>query len=590
MADISLGHSLRRLPIDNQIEPDEDDQNPVVHKEAASRAYRGWTSWSLQAFKKTGYGFYWLTEQHVKSQAKVLANEFLKFGYDRVNLDSGWQDQSLDEFGRQQLDRIRFPNGMEDLSSFLTHRGLKLGLYFLPGIDGRAVDNQMPVLNTEYTADQLIYCPPKKYYGNDIEQEKNKKNCTRPLANAFKAGYALNYSHPGSRMYLNSVVDQLYSWNVSLVKLDGNVPGSAFKLNTGQSCDTRQDILEWRRAIDERFENEWKYVGSRQKIWLAVSWEIPTRLGPILDLAVDSWRVAIDIEAYGDRMTTFDRVVRNTKKAAVWSSVEENREFSGFIDLDAVLVSDMSIEESRSMVTIWSMLGTPFYSGDDLTKLSKERKELLMNPEVLELQALTGQNPSRLHHFNVTKILQPPTRQISLENGDVERENYDEQGCETLKNRLKLVKESLGLEPSWSEKDDFYEYCNSIKKRRKFGLKLSKNNGTTSLSLDDQRKEEDSEVEDEWTRMVWVHESDESGEIYLAVVNAGHQEWFDIPIELEMSLKDLEVLSESTRSKRMNYRLRDVWRREDVGVISFDSKFKVQLNIHDCVLLKLSIQ
>jgi hypothetical protein len=39
------------------------------------------------------------------------------------------------------------------------------------------------------------------------------------MANAFNARYALNYSHPGSQMYMNSVVHGLYGWKVSFVKL-----------------------------------------------------------------------------------------------------------------------------------------------------------------------------------------------------------------------------------------------------------------------------------------------------------------------------------------------------------------------------------
>lgn len=195
----------------------------------------------------------------------------------------------------------------------------------------------------------MILCPPHHPDG------QKPAHCQRPLANAFQVGYALNYSHPGSQLYVDSIVDGLYEWNVSFVKLDGNVPGSSFAPSAYGRCDTRPDLLAWRRAIDRGYE-EWQHAG-RERIWLAASWELPPEeAGPVLDVAVDSWRVAIDIEAYGKQMTTFDRVVRNARKAAGWTCIDKHRDWAGLLDMDAVLVSDMTLAECKSLVTIWSLL------------------------------------------------------------------------------------------------------------------------------------------------------------------------------------------------------------------------------------------
>lgn len=54
-----------------------------------------------------------------------------------------WQDNELDQYGRRQMNRRRFPGGINHLRNHLAHKGLKLGLYYLPGIDSAAVDDRV---------------------------------------------------------------------------------------------------------------------------------------------------------------------------------------------------------------------------------------------------------------------------------------------------------------------------------------------------------------------------------------------------------------------------------------------------------------
>ncbi|PLW28641.1 hypothetical protein PCANC_23024 [Puccinia coronata f. sp. avenae] len=512
-----------------------------------SDTYQGWSSWSLQAYRGEGYGFYWLTEKNIKAQAEILSREFSPLGYDRVNLDSGWQDAELDEYGRTVLNTQTFPSGIHHLQSYLAQRHLKLGLYYLPGIDVRAVENQYPVMHTEYTADQIIQCPVVHYPAGTQQHEK----CHRPMANAFNAGYALNYSHPGSQMYINSVVDGLYGWNVSFVKLDALVPGSSFDAADYGKCDTRADLAAWRRAIDLRYEQEWQYAG-RERIWLVASWGIPTREGPIMDQNADSWRVEQDIEAYGQRMTTFDRVIRNIKTAALWTSVEENRAWSGLLDLDSLLISDMSYEESKSTVTLWAVLGSPFYLGDDLTRLPDSRKALALNEEVLEVARLASRNPARLERFNRTRLEETSTRsgnQVRIED------------CERLVEKRRMVV-GLSLHQHVDPDRDLHQCLqNQLARRSSLPGPLHptiSHHDMASLS--------------EWSLQVWVLEHLD-GVVFLAIVNAGYQNPFDIPVEVDVKLSELEtfqdpqtkVASKEDRTDRW-YSVRDLWKRETIGV------------------------
>lgn len=68
--------------------------------------------------------------------------------------------------------------------------------------------------------------------------------------------------------------------------------------------------------------------------------------------------MAIDIAAYSTVMTTFDRVIRNALVAASWSSIPANRGGTT-LDLDAILLADLSLTESKTMATLWALLVSP---------------------------------------------------------------------------------------------------------------------------------------------------------------------------------------------------------------------------------------
>lgn len=384
------------------------------------------------------------------------------------------------------------------------------------------------------------------------------------MANAFNAGYALNYSHPGSQMYINSVVDGLYRWNVSFVKLDALVPGSSFDPMDYTKCDTRADLAAWRKAIDSRYEEEWQHAG-RERIWLVASWAIPTIEGPTMDQNADSWRVEQDIEAYGQRMTTFDRVIRNIKAAALWTSVEENRAWRGLIDLDSLLVSDMTYEESKSTVTLWAILGSPFYLGDDLTRLPDSRKALVQNVEVLQVARLASRNPARLERFNQTKLEHAGTSRHNGSQANLEH-------CEMLAEKRRMV---VGL--SLHQKVDPESDLRQCLKNR---LLLHPPSLSPTVHLHPPALTE-------WNLQVWVLDH-LHGVIFVAVVNAGNQNPFDVPVDVTIKLSSLERFQGSSRGGHGWYAMRDVWKRETVGVVSFEGQIALRLDVHAAVLLQFT--
>ena len=166
----------------------------------------GWSGWS---FLRLG-----ANSAQVEGEAKALVSTGLAAaGYQYVNLDDGWyqcpgsQGPNVDGYGRWVVNTASYPNvgsenGIQALAAYVHGLGLKFGIYETPGISGQAVAANTPILGTSYTADDIA--------------------TTKSQANYNCGGMdAINYSAPGAQAYVDSVVDELASWGVDYIKLDG---------------------------------------------------------------------------------------------------------------------------------------------------------------------------------------------------------------------------------------------------------------------------------------------------------------------------------------------------------------------------------
>jgi hypothetical protein len=325
--------------------------------------YKGWSSWSLQATRYPGYGFLWLNETNMRHQASILAEYFVPYGYDRFNLDSGWSD-GTDQYGRFVGSRAKFVDFPAFVSE-LTTMGLKVGLYLIPGVLCGDRDDRLGkrVFGTNYTIGEI----------------------SLPLeANAFFGSRCrLDFTHPGAQAWVDAQVRMFADWGVDFVKLDGVIPGSSTP--TDIPFNTLSDVVAYRSAID-RFG---------KGMWLTLSWALDVR-EPYLDIwesTADAFRIAIDIESYGDTLLQYSAVRRNV--LAYKSVRSRGAGKNAYLDMDSLLVgsgqmSHLYPTERRTMMSMWILTGSPLYIGDDLSMIDRFGYELLTNREVL---ALHGRGP-----------------------------------------------------------------------------------------------------------------------------------------------------------------------------------------------------
>jgi alpha-galactosidase len=169
----------------------------------------GWNSWD--SFGTT------VTEDEVKANADYMAKNLKAHGWQYIVVDIQWSELhpkthgyrpnaelNMDEFGRLIPAPNRFPSaangqGFKPLADYVHAKGLKFGIHIMRGIPRRAVEANLPILNSKLKASEVAnkqsLCP----WNTDM--------------------YGVDTTRGGQDYYASTV--QLYaSWGVDFIKAD----------------------------------------------------------------------------------------------------------------------------------------------------------------------------------------------------------------------------------------------------------------------------------------------------------------------------------------------------------------------------------
>jgi alpha-galactosidase len=107
----------------------------ALHNGLAATPPMGWNSWNQ-------VGCDGLTEQVVRDAADTLVDSGMRdAGYRYVVVDDCWQDYTRAADGSLRANPERFPHGMAALADYVHQRGLRFGIYAVPGSGTCAMDN-----------------------------------------------------------------------------------------------------------------------------------------------------------------------------------------------------------------------------------------------------------------------------------------------------------------------------------------------------------------------------------------------------------------------------------------------------------------
>jgi hypothetical protein len=311
----------------------------------------GWSSWS-NTWNTLDTRF---NEAYIKAQADAEADKLKSSGYVYINLDDGWA-KGFDEHGRLQADPKRFPSGIAALADYMHAKGLKLGIYMLPGLRKEAYAGNGTVAGTNISLRDIA-------------------DTTKP-GNSQGNSYHIDFTKPGATEYVQSYADLLASWGVDYIKMDFVAPGGG-KIKRG--VDTREDIKQWHDAL--------KKTG--RPIWLELSNSLSFADVNHWRTYSNGWRIESDVESYGKdgHLTRWSKVAVRFVDAPKWAPYAGPGAWN---DLDSLEIGNgesdgLTPDERRTMVTLWAISCSPLILGSDLTKLDPEDVKLLTNPEVLAI-------------------------------------------------------------------------------------------------------------------------------------------------------------------------------------------------------------
>jgi hypothetical protein len=328
----------------------------------------GWNSWN--SFATT------INEAQALETATIMAARLKPAGYDIFTIDIQWYEPgassytyaakpmpTMDGNGRLLPAANRFPSsangrGFAPIATQVHRLGLKFGIHLMRGIPRLAVERNLPVLGTRYSArdiaDTTSICP----WNPDM--------------------YGVDMTRPGAQAYYDSVFRLYASWGVDFVKMD----------DMSRPYDAHAPEIEAaHRAI----------LATGRPIILSLSpGETPVVRADHVRKHAQMWRISDDfwdewpmLEAQFTRLENWNP----HRSPGCWPDAD-------MLPLGRLALGQRDTkftpDERRTLMTLWSIARSPLIMGGDLRHLDQATLDLLTNPEVI---AVNQQSSDNCPHF-----------------------------------------------------------------------------------------------------------------------------------------------------------------------------------------------
>ncbi|MCC8067205.1 MAG: glycoside hydrolase family 27 protein [Clostridiales bacterium] len=333
----------------------------------------GWNSWDC-------YGAS-VTEADLLRNTDYMAEHLKEYGWEYIICDIQWYeptadsshyhkfaDLCMDEYGRVVPAPNRFPSaadgkGFRPIADYVHSKGLKFGIHIMRGIPRQAVFANTPIKGTSYTAREIAHPNSICCWNTDM--------------------YGVDVSRPGAQEYYDSIIELYASWGVDYIKVD-DICVKYARINDESTLAYGGDEIELlHRAI----------LKCGRPIVLSLS-PGPAMVDQAAHLRehANMWRITNDFwDEWGSIMEMFSR-------CNDWSPYVSP---GCYPDCDMLPIGHLSIrgcehgiserqtrlskEEQRTMLTLWSIFGSPLMIGCELSDMDDWTKSLLTNRDVIRL-------------------------------------------------------------------------------------------------------------------------------------------------------------------------------------------------------------
>lgn len=359
----------------------------------APRPPMGWNS----------YDYYDTTvdEAAIKANADYMAANLKEYGWEYIVVDIQWYAHGagtqrdrfqyipfskleMDEYSRLLPDPNRFPSskngaGFKPLADYVHNLGLKFGIHIMRGIPRIAAHKHCAV-KFDNTVTQT---------GATCDQSNNASNTSKLNITATAADIANPSSicgwnpdmygvcnTPEGQAYYDSIIDSYASWGVDFIKCDDICNTNIYPTNP---YSARHEIEMLSSAI-ARSGREIVLSLSPGPALIEQAWHYETHanMWRITDDFWDDWRLLKDM----------------FKRCELWQAHVAK---GCYPDCDMLPLgylgkgfggertTNFTKDEQRTMITLWSLFGSPMMLGAELTKLDDWTLSLLTNKAILNM-------------------------------------------------------------------------------------------------------------------------------------------------------------------------------------------------------------
>ncbi|BCX49833.1 alpha-galactosidase [Haloferula helveola] len=339
-------------------------ESPGHFHEWAEKPPLGWNSWDIFGTS--------VTEAQIREQADAMAEHLLPSGYDILTVDIQWYEPNakghyytpgaelaMDDHSRLIPAENRFPSaaggkGFKPLADFVHSKGLRFGIHIMRGIPRQAVEANTPVLGTDLRARDIANTDSICPWNPDM--------------------FGVDATKAGGQAYYDSIFALYASWGVDFVKVD----------------DISRPYDEVQRAEIEAIRKAITKTG--RKIVLSLSpGATPVTAGPHVMAHANMWRITDDFwDRWGLLYAMFERTDAWTPFRGPGHFPDADMLPIGIVEFDRP--THFTRDEQYTLMSLWSIARSPLIFGGDMTRLDDFTKEMLTNPEMLELNQNSTNN------------------------------------------------------------------------------------------------------------------------------------------------------------------------------------------------------
>jgi hypothetical protein len=329
-----------------------------------------------------------VVESEVLRNALWLKEHLQPLGWDTVVIDFRWYDRladglrqqdpegvTIDESGRCVPPTYRFPSaangaGFKPLADKIHALGLKFGIHIMRGIPRRAVEQNLPIAGSKFTAAQAV-----------LPEGDTNRTCVwnRDM-------FGVDVTTEAGRAWYAGIARQYADWGVDYIKCD-----DIANLQRGKFYDA---------AEIEALSASLKHSGRSMVLSLSPG-ATPVNAGPHVKQFANLWRISGD---FWDKWPSLDH---NFSLFAAWyddggpghwpdgDMIPFGHICQRNCDVHPDRWTRFTRDEQLTLMSLWALVPSPLMLGMNLPDNDDWTTALLTNPEVLGVNQDSRCEPAR---------------------------------------------------------------------------------------------------------------------------------------------------------------------------------------------------